>query len=320
MTKLINAPEQFDMKHPTQLKVLDPDPDALHKAMRDFLVAKIATGRADSTIEFYRYVLARFAEYASWPPASGQMKTFLLVLRREGKSEATLASYWRGLRAFFNWCIWQGLLSESPLSKLDKPPDPDPIPRAIPLPVLGDLFSAMAERAATGDLVATRDLALFRCMLDCMLRCSEASRLRVSDVDLERRALMILQSKGGKSREGFYGVRADLALRRWMKILHPGSEWLFVSTNVSRGLRPLTRMGIYQAWRRWCKAIGVSGYRVHDLRHSGVIYALRQGINPREVSDQAGHANVAFTLRVYGKASDEDRRLTFQEKAPGDLV
>lgn len=308
------------MTYPIQLELIKPDPDVLHRSIREFLKAKEAAGRADSTVAFYGYVLARFAEYASWPPSPGAIQTFLLVLRREGKSESTLASYWRGLRAFFNWCTWQGVLDENPLARLDRPPEPEPVPRAIPLKVLSDLFSAMAEQAARGNLVAVRDQALFRCMLDCMLRCSAAGRLQVSDVDLERRALMIRRSKRGKSRESFYGSKTDQALRQWLALLHPGSEWVFVSMNVRQGLRPLTRMGIYQAWRRWCDAIGVSGYRVHDLRHSGVIYALRQGINPSEVSDQAGHASVAFTLRVYGKTSNEDRRTSFQEKSPSDLV
>ncbi len=292
-----------------------------HDVTREFLAAKEAAGRAESTLDFYRYVLIRLSEFVSWPPSPGAIQSFMLVLRREGKSEATLASYWRGQRAFFNWCVRVGRLSENPLNPLESPPEPEPIPRAIPLNVLRDLFAAMSAQADHGDLLAIRDRAMFRLMLDAMLRCSEVGRLRVSDVDPDRTSLMIRRSKRGKSRESFYGCKASEALQQWMAVLHPGSEWLFVSMNVSRGLRPLTRTGVYQAWKRWCAEIHVDGdYRAHDLRHSGVVYSLRQGINPREVSDQAGHSSVAFTLQVYGKSSNEDRRETYQEKAPGDLV
>lgn len=304
------------MTRPVQLQLFEPDPDLLRQAFREFLTAKRAAGRTDATLAFYGYVLARFGEYADWPPRAGDVQRFLLALRREGKSQATLASYWRGVRAFCNWCVRQGLMDDSPLATLDRPAEPDPAPRAIPMVELGAIFETMAARADAGDLVAARDHAMFRLMLDCMLRCSEAANCRVSDVDLARQQVTVRRGKGGKRRHAFYGSKTDRALRAWLSVAHPGCEWLFVSMKFSRGLQALTRTGVYQAWRRWCKG----GYRVHDLRHSGIVYALRRGINPREVSDQAGHASVAFTLRVYSKISDEDRRASFVEKAPGDLV
>jgi integrase len=39
--------------------------------------------------------------------------------------------------------------------------------------------------------------------------------------------------------------------------------------------------------------------RIHDLRHSYAIAALRAGIHPKIISERLGHASVAFTLQTY---------------------
>jgi integrase len=39
--------------------------------------------------------------------------------------------------------------------------------------------------------------------------------------------------------------------------------------------------------------------RFHDLRHTHATHLLRQGVNPKVVSERLGHSTVAFTLDVY---------------------
>jgi integrase len=52
--------------------------------------------------------------------------------------------------------------------------------------------------------------------------------------------------------------------------------------------------------------VGAAGLRknlrFHDLRHTCCAMLLMAGINPRVVSDQMGHSDVAFTLRVNADA------------------
>jgi integrase len=60
------------------------------------------------------------------------------------------------------------------------------------------------------------------------------------------------------------------------------------------------RFGI--AFRRACKAAGISGYSLHGLRHAFVTRLVAQRdpvIDPAMVSRMAGHATVAFTLQTY---------------------
>lgn len=67
-------------------------------------------------------------------------------------------------------------------------------------------------------------------------------------------------------------------------------------SNVSRVFRMLMRQA------------GVPRLRFHDLRHTAASLLIRQGVHAKLVSDRLGHADVAFTLRVYTHLYDDQRR------------
>jgi len=298
---------------------MHPDPHAGSRALTAFLTAKLAAGKSPATLQFYAHACASFLDACpDWPPTPGSIQAWLLSLRPQ-HAEATAASYYRGARAFLNWCIRTGRLNDSPLAGLDPPREPEPEPRAVPVDALRALFGAMAARAARGDLLATRDHALFRLIYDCGLRVSEACNLRRRDLDLERQSATIRRGKGGRYRETFFGSRTREALGRWL-VVFPGMEVVWPSLNWQSGIRALTRRGVHLALQKWCARAGVEPFRVHDLRHSYVTHALRRGIDAGQVSQQAGHSDVAFTLRVYGKTASEERRVSHLRLAPGDEV
>ena len=48
--------------------------------------------------------------------------------------------------------------------------------------------------------------------------------------------------------------------------------------------------------------------RFHDLRHSFAVASLKHGDDVKTVPENIGHATAAFTLDVYGHATDEMKR------------
>ena len=52
-------------------------------------------------------------------------------------------------------------------------------------------------------------------------------------------------------------------------------------------------------------SIGRPDLRVHDLRHSYAVAAIRAGDDIKTVQDTLGHATAAFTLDVYGHVTEE---------------
>jgi integrase len=55
-----------------------------------------------------------------------------------------------------------------------------------------------------------------------------------------------------------------------------------------------------EVWRPAVERAGPDGFTFHGLRHSFVAILVAAGCNVREVSEWAGHNNVAFTLTRYG--------------------
>ncbi len=63
--------------------------------------------------------------------------------------------------------------------------------------------------------------------------------------------------------------------------------------------QPLHPDYVSKAFQDAVAGIDVQRIRLHDLRHTWASLALRDGVNPKVVSERLGHATVSFTLDVY---------------------
>lgn len=57
-----------------------------------------------------------------------------------------------------------------------------------------------------------------------------------------------------------------------------------------------------------CHNAGVTRIRVYDLRSTWASVALEAGVHQQLVSERLGHTNVAFTLQVYVRTDEQQRR------------
>jgi integrase len=69
---------------------------------------------------------------------------------------------------------------------------------------------------------------------------------------------------------------------------------------------PLRQCALYKYFKAILKKAGLpSSVTVYSLRHAFVTFSLVAGVDAKTVSNEAGHANVAFTLTRYGHVLDE---------------
>ncbi len=83
----------------------------------------------------------------------------------------------------------------------------------------------------------------------------------------------------------------------------------FVFSHDPDGRTPWRPGYVTLAFRRLCGDIGLSGVRLHDLRHFAATILLAGGKDVKTVSGRLGHANAATTLGVYAhfvEAADAD--------------
>lgn len=94
--------------------------------------------------------------------------------------------------------------------------------------------------------------------------------------------------------------------------------WVFCS-RTGTALDPGNLRRFWDRVRRRAQKHGVRPLRLHDARHTWATFALRAGKSIRWVSDQLGHADPAFTLRVYAHVlQEEETDLSFAEfEGPG---
>jgi len=160
---------------------------------------------------------------------------------------------------------------------------------------------------------------VFLVALSTGLRPSEYLALRVSDFDSARSTLTVFRTlERAKGKWTFAetkrpGSRRTVALPtevaelvRARIVSHVLKSDMLIFQGAARG--PIHERNLVQrGFKPLLKRAGLPNLRLYDLRHSFATLALREGVPARLVSEQLGHANVAFTLDVYGHILEESR-------------
>lgn len=169
--------------------------------------------------------------------------------------------------------------------------------RAVPRPRFNNkkerfLTAQEAERlvAACKESANTQLAAIVQLLLLTGARKNEILKARWSNVDLERRALYLPDTKTGKPR--YVPLSADAVevikgLRRW-----ENCDWLVPS--------PITRRPFTDVKRPWDTArdkAGLSDVRIHDLRHSAASFMVNSGVDLYAVGRILGHSSPDTTAR-----------------------
>jgi len=151
------------------------------------------------------------------------------------------------------------------------------------------------------------------------LRVGEASRLSCSDLDWERRLLVVRETKFAKSRLVPFGPRMGSTLDRYLDRIRPRRGVLAPDAplfSFSRG-QPMSTSAVGAAFRELRPRLaldvppGIGTPRLHDLRHSFAVGTLlrwyRQGVDPRDrllqLSTFMGHVHPDSTA-VYLQITD----------------
>lgn len=163
------------------------------------------------------------------------------------------------------------------------------------------------------------------------LRLGEAAALQVGDVDFLRRTLTVsrqIQREAGKvpdirapkfGSERVVFIPAGLVDILAKHIRDTGRElWLFTG----EGTMPLHQGTVGHRWRATLAAAGLSGFRLHDLRHYYASGLIAAGCDVVTVQRAVGHASATTTLNVYSHLwpTAEDRTRTAAEGMLSEAV
>jgi integrase len=190
-----------------------------------------------------------------------------------------------------------------PLKEL-KPPDPDRVVRVFHFAKESDpelatfIMLAASSGARRGELLALRwsDIDMDRARLSI-----ERGIVRVGD-DLIEQGTKTHQSRRISLDAGTVAaLRAHKALmiERAQAAASAISRQSFVFSHAVDGSSPWHPDSTSRAFRNICKQAGVTGIRLHDLRHYVATRLLAAGVHVRTVAGRLGHRNPSTTLNVY---------------------
>ncbi len=175
----------------------------------------------------------------------------------------------------------------------------------------------------------------------CGLRISEACRLRVEDLDLERNTLKIVDGKNSRRKFSGYGkdryvpIPPQLIspLKKWIEIIN-GGKWLIPSDKSPD--THIQKKSLHEQFREVLKNAGLlvpkfdmefqarihgkkaqkkctrHKYSFHTLRHAYATYLRDKGVDIYTISDLLGHSQVT-TTQIYARISDTQRKKAVNE-------
>lgn len=120
-------------------------------------------------------------------------------------------------------------------------------------------------------------------------RKSEILKARWEHVHPELRLLLVPLSKSGRPR---HIPLSDAALEVLRSMPRADSPWLFPGHG---GDRPLSDLFLF--WKSLRHRLGLTGMRVHDLRHSFASFLVNAGHSLYEVQKLLGHSDPRTTMR-----------------------
>jgi site-specific recombinase XerD len=125
------------------------------------------------------------------------------------------------------------------------------------------------------------------------LRVSEVCKLKITDIDFDRKQIHVRESKNNKSRYVVLSAYIAAGLRQYIKGSKP-KEFLF---NGREKGSPLGHSAVQQSFRLAMKKSGILKEAcVHTLRHSFATHLLEQGVDIVSIKEQLGHAHIQTTM------------------------
>lgn len=245
-----------------------------------------------------------------------QLHTFAASLHEYGITPRSQARVLSGVRSFFRFLVLDGVVENDPTELLEWPSLPEHLPVVLTLEEIDRIEDSIDLSKAEG----ARNRAIIEVLFSCGLRVSELVNMKLSDLYLEDRVLLV-RGKGNKERLVPVSNKAISDLKRWffdrnlMKIKPGEDDYVFLNR---RGAH-LTRTMILIMVKRQAEKAGIKKtISPHTFRHSFATALLQGGADLRSIQAMLGHEKIDTTL-VYTHISNEQLRKAILEHHPRNI-
>lgn len=263
---------------------------------------KLERSLAPNSVEAYVHDIVKLKQFIEFTNEDrkpedingADLENFIGYLYELGISPYTQARIISGIKAFYRYMLFEGVVSKDPTTLLEAPKLGRKLPDTLAVHEIDQLFDAIDLSTPEG----ARNKAMLETLYSSGLRVSELINLKIGNVYFDIGFIKIL-GKGNKERLVPIGKTALKYVKIYIDevrchlTIKPGFE-SFIFLN-RRG-QALTRVMVFTIIKQLAIKIGLSkNISPHTFRHSFATHLIEGGADLRAVQEMLGHESITTT-------------------------
>lgn len=292
MRQVMAAIKDYDVtERPTDIAIRHEDIN--ERILKRYVACLRVGGKSEGTVKQYVSTCMRLSDLIGRPFAemtATDIWYYLGELKAKGNQNRSIENQRANISAFFQWMLTEELIVKNPCLKVK----PIKVEDKVRLPFTSVQLDALRTRCKD-----SRQRALLEVLVSSGVRCTELCSLRISDVDLHSKTVLVRCGKGGKGRKTFISDLAAAYLAKYLSERKDDRPELFLS-NYKKGY---STKGIERQLEGIAKRAGVENVHPHRFRRTFATNLSKRGMAVQEIQKLMGHANINTTL-VYIATDD----------------
>lgn len=243
-----------------------------------------------------------------------EVVAWLLKLKNDGKSAATVNRKVASLRAFYNYLTSQRIISNNPTVNIKSPKIERKGIEYLTIAEIENLLS-LPDRSMKG----IRDRAILELLYATGIRVSEIVEMDLEDVNL-RMGFVACTGEHGKARIIPMGRPSRSAVEEYIYEARP--KFLREADKKEKALfvnysgRRLTRQGLWKLLKEYAKLAGIEHKLTpQTLRNSFAVHMIQNGADLKSLQELLGHEDISAT-QIYLSVSKNRIKEVYDRSHP----
>jgi integrase/recombinase XerD len=241
-----------------------------------------------------QYMLIHYPSVSPLKTTTRQLQAFIAFISEMGLSAHSQARIISGIKAFFQYMVFDELIENDPTELLEAPKLGRKLPDTLDLQEINQLLDAIDLSSPEGQ----RNRAILEVLYSSGLRVSELVNLKLDHVYADISFLRVI-GKGNKERLVPIGREALKHLRIYtdqIRIHIPAKTGSQSVVFLNRRGRKLSRVMIFTIIKNLALKIGLKKtISPHTFRHSFATHLIEGGADLRAVQEMLGHQSITTT-------------------------
>ncbi|MFY0602947.1 MAG: tyrosine-type recombinase/integrase [Flavobacteriaceae bacterium] len=225
-------------------------------------------------------------------------------------SPRTFINHRQYIKIFFNYCVSHGFINQNPIDKIKRPKVPQTLPRFLTSKQISSILINLELCIWRYKSERHRNKTIIYTLIFTGMRLNELINLKITDIDMEEKEILIRKGKGKKQR--IIPIHPQLLpiLEYYFSYLSKRQErsiWFFY--NLRYFNKQMSGRSVQMLCEKLSKKSGVK-FTPHWLRHTLGRSLTNAEVNVYKIKEILGHTNIS-TTQIYQSVAKQSLRESF---------